>query len=105
MMIDDIFDKLIYASEHPKKTIEDYMNRSGKKAIGCTPIYAPAELVHSCRACIRWGCGAAHPLVNATSAFFPPFILFHHAGHSGIRNERKLRNPLRNHHHRPPATR
>ena len=42
-----IIRQLESAGENPKETIRKSMAQSGKKAIGCFPIYAPEELVYS----------------------------------------------------------
>ena len=73
MTADDIFKKLIHASENPRQTVEDYIKRSGKKAIGCTPIYAPAELVYAAGMHPVGLWGGSPAIVNA-KRFFAPFI-------------------------------
>ena len=39
--------KLIHIAENPKKAVNDYIASTGKKAVGCFPIYTPEELVYA----------------------------------------------------------
>jgi bcr-type benzoyl-CoA reductase subunit C len=73
MTIDTIFSRLAYAADHPRQTALDYMERSGKKAIGCTPIYTPAELVHAAGMHPVGLWGGSPELIHA-KRFFPPFM-------------------------------
>lgn len=43
--LDQLIDKLCRASDHPKEAVLRAMKISGRKAVGCFPVYTPDELV------------------------------------------------------------
>lgn len=47
MNTNSIIEKLVNAALDPKKTVEKTMVETGKKAVGCFPIYAPEELIYA----------------------------------------------------------
>lgn len=45
--LESIIEKCIEITRNPQRVIEDYYNETGKKAVGCLPIYTPEEIVHA----------------------------------------------------------
>lgn len=45
--IQGIFDQMQDYVRNPKQTIQNYVNKTGNKAIGCFPVYCPEEIVHA----------------------------------------------------------
>ena len=43
----DLIRELSAAGQNPKNTIQETINETGKKAVGCFPIYTPEELVYA----------------------------------------------------------
>ncbi|MCL1809229.1 MAG: 2-hydroxyacyl-CoA dehydratase family protein [Clostridiales bacterium] len=45
--VQDLIGALSGAGKNPKETVLDEMKRTGKKAVGCFPIYVPEEIIHA----------------------------------------------------------
>lgn len=64
--LDQLIDKLCRASDHPKEAVLRAMKISGRKAVGCFPVYTPDELVDAAGFLPvgMWGGGGETPLVG-----------------------------------------
>ncbi|MCI8342726.1 MAG: 2-hydroxyacyl-CoA dehydratase [Firmicutes bacterium] len=70
---DTIISNLKAISDNPKKAVEDYMSKTGKKAVGFLPVYAPEEIIYAAGV-LPVGCwGKAQKNISKANTYLPAF--------------------------------
>ena len=71
--IKKIIDELEYIAENPKKAVDDYIEKTGGKAVGVAPVYAPEELVHAAGMLPVGLWGGQNVTLDLAKQYFPAF--------------------------------
>lgn len=73
MTVQDMIKELIGIADDPKKTVNDYIAKTGKKVIGCMPVYTPEELIHASGMLPVGVWGADNVNLDLSKQYFPAF--------------------------------
>ncbi|WP_050606558.1 phenyllactyl-CoA dehydratase subunit FldC [Clostridium niameyense] len=71
--VDKLFNEFKDIVEDPKKHIERYMKETGKKAIGCMPLYNPEEIIVAL-GMFPVGVWGSNTSLSKAKTYFPAFI-------------------------------
>ncbi len=70
---DTIISNLKALSDNPKKAVEDFMSKTGKKAVGVLPVYTPEEIIYAAGV-LPVGCwGKAQKTISKANTYLPAF--------------------------------
>lgn len=70
--VDEILAQLQSVANNPKKAVKDWMDETGKGAVGLIYVYLPEEIVHAA-GYLPVGLWGAHKPVSKARAFLPPY--------------------------------
>jgi bcr-type benzoyl-CoA reductase subunit C len=70
--IDDILKQFARIAQNPKKQFEEYVS-GGVPVVGCAPVYAPEEIIHS-MGFVPFGVWGADTQLKEAKRYFPSFI-------------------------------
>lgn len=70
--INDMIAELVDVANHPVRSVRTAMERTGKKAVGCFPIYTPDELIHAAGA-IPVGMWGGPEMGNLSDRYYQTF--------------------------------
>ncbi|MGL5439027.1 MAG: 2-hydroxyacyl-CoA dehydratase subunit D [Filifactoraceae bacterium] len=72
MAMYEIIKSLENVANNPKRVLEDYIEKKGKKVIGCFPVYTPEELIYA-GDMLPFGIWGAKVEIDLAKQFFPAF--------------------------------
>lgn len=71
--VEALFQEFGKVAEHPGKAVKELIEKTGKKAVGCVPLYTPKELVYAA-GMLPIGVWGAEKEVSEAKRYFPAFI-------------------------------
>lgn len=72
MTLNEVLEKLEYVANNPKKMLQDYI-KSGKKVVGCFPMYTPEEIAHA-GGLVPMSMWGGNTNIERAKEYYPAFV-------------------------------